>query len=113
MLHEAALEREAIISTAVEHGLAFPHIRGVEGGGLTLSLGIHKKGIKFGAPKDRLTKLFFYMVIPTASSAFYLKLLSGLTQSFAAKEARDTLLKAKTQEDLWKALVKATRKMVR
>lgn len=113
ILHEAAMEREAIISTAVENGLAFPHVRGVEGGGLTLSLGIHKKGVKFGAPKDRLTKIFFYMVIPTAASAFYLKLLSGLTQSFATKEARDLLLKAKTQDDLWKALIKATRKMVR
>lgn len=112
-LHEAALEREAIISTAVENGLAFPHVRGVEGGGLTLALGIHKKGIQFGAPKDRLSKIFFYMVIPTAASAFYLKLLSGLTQSFATKEARDSLLKAKTQEELWTALIKATKKMVR
>jgi mannitol/fructose-specific phosphotransferase system IIA component (Ntr-type) len=112
-LHEAAMEREAIISTAVENGLAFPHIRGVEGGGLTLALGISKKGIKFGAPKDRLTKIFFYMVIPTAASAFYLKLLSGLAQSFANKEARDAVLKAKTQDELWKALVKSTRKMVR
>ena len=29
----AALNREAIVPTAVEHGLAFPHVRGVEGGG--------------------------------------------------------------------------------
>lgn len=45
-----------------------------------------------------------------AASAFYLKLLSGLTQSFSTKEARDALLKAKTQEELWKILVKATKK---
>jgi mannitol/fructose-specific phosphotransferase system IIA component (Ntr-type) len=112
VLHDAAMRREAIVSTAVENGIAFPHVRGVEGGGLTLALGISKKGVKFGAPSDRLTKIFFYMVIPTAASAFYLKLLSGLTQSFGTKEARDSLLKAKTQEELWKALVKATRKMI-
>lgn len=111
-LHEAALRREAIVSTAVDNGLAFPHVRGVEGGGLTLALGIHKKGIKFGAPGGRLTKIFFFMVIPTAASAFYLKLLSGLAQSYAAKEARDALLKAKTEEELWSALVKTTRKTV-
>jgi mannitol/fructose-specific phosphotransferase system IIA component (Ntr-type) len=113
VLHEAALEREAIIPTAVENGLAFPHVRGVEGGGLTLSLGIHKKGIQFGSPKNRLTRIFFYMVIPTAASAFYLKLLSGLTQSFSTKAVRDALLKVKTQEDLWNVLIKSTRKMVR
>lgn len=111
-LHDAALRREAIVSTAVDNGLAFPHVRGVEGGGLALALGISKKGVKFGAPSGRLTKLFFYMVIPTAASAFYLKLLSGLSRSFADKEMRDSLLKAKTQDDLWKALVKATRKTV-
>lgn len=111
-LHAAALRREAIISTAVEHGLAFPHVRGVEGGGLTLTLGISKKGVKFGADGNKLSKIFFYMVIPTAASAFYLKLLAGLTQSFATKDARDLLLKAKTQEELWKVLVKATKKTI-
>ncbi|MFA6174603.1 MAG: PTS sugar transporter subunit IIA [Kiritimatiellales bacterium] len=111
-LHDAALRREAIVPTAVEHGIAFPHVRGVEGGGLTLTLGISKKGVDFGAPGEKLTRIFFYMVIPTAASAFYLKLLSGLTQSFATKAARDSLLNAKTQEELWKALVKATKKMI-
>jgi mannitol/fructose-specific phosphotransferase system IIA component (Ntr-type) len=111
-LHAAALRREAIVSTAVEHGIAFPHVRGVEGGGLTLTLGISKKGVKFGADGDKLSKIFFYMVIPTAASAFYLKLLSGLTQSFSTKVARDALLAAKTPEELWKILVKATKKHI-
>lgn len=111
ILHEAAMRREAIVSTAVGGGMAFPHIRGVEGGGLTLSVGISKKGIDFGGATK--TKIFFYMVIPTAASAFYLKLLAGLTQSFNGAAEREPLLKAKSQEDLWEALVKGTRKMVR
>ncbi len=110
-LHEAAMRREAIVSTAVENGIAFPHVRGVEGGGLTLSLGVSKKGIDFGGTTK--TKLFFYMVIPTAASAFYLKLLAGLTQSFSTAAQRDTLLKAKSQEDLWKALTKGTKVLIR
>ena len=110
-LHAAALRREAIVSTAVGGAMAFPHIRGVEGGGLTLSLGISKKGIDFGGKTK--TKIFFYMVIPTAASAFYLKLLSGLTQSFATAAQREPLLKAKSKEDLWNALVKGTKVLVR
>jgi PTS system nitrogen regulatory IIA component len=111
VLHEAVMRRESIISTAVGGGMAFPHIRGVEGGGLTLSVGISKKGIDFGGSAK--TRIFFYMVIPTAASAFYLKLLAGLTQSFGTAASREPLLKAKSQEDLWEALVKGTRKMVR
>ncbi len=110
-LHEAALRREAIISTAIGQTMAFPHIRGVEGGGLTLSLGICRKGIDFGGTTK--TKIFFYMVIPTAASAFYLKLLAGLTQSFSTAAHRDTLLKAKTQEELWSALTKGTKVLIR
>lgn len=108
-LLEEALRREAIVSTAVDHGLAFPHVRGVEGGGLTLALGLSKKGIKFGGPGKSLTRILFFIVIPTAASAFYLKLLSGLTQTFREEEARENLFKAETPEDLWKALAKSTR----
>jgi PTS system nitrogen regulatory IIA component len=112
-LLDLALQREAIISTAVDNGLAFPHVRGVEGGGLAMVLGIHKKGIKFGGPGRTLTRVFFFMVIPTATSAFYLKLLSGLSRTFRETDARDSLLAVDTDENLWKALIKATRKMIK
>lgn len=111
VLHDAAMRREAIVSTAVGQMMAFPHIRGVEGGGLTLSLGVSKKGVDFGGATK--TKLFFYMVIPTAASAFYLKLLAGLTQSFSTAASREPLLKAKSREDLWGALIKGTKVLIR
>lgn len=108
-LREEALKREAIISTAVDYGLAFPHVRGVEGGGLTLALGLHRKGIRFGGPGRTLTRIIFFMVIPTAASAFYLKLLSGLAQTFQQEAAREKLFEAETPEQLWKALGRATK----
>jgi mannitol/fructose-specific phosphotransferase system IIA component (Ntr-type) len=109
-LLEMALQREAIVSTAVDSGIAFPHVRGVEGGGLTLALGVHKKGIDFGGPGRRLTRIFFFVVIPTAASAFYLKLIAGLSQTFREKEAREELLAAAGDPDeLWRVLVERTR----
>jgi PTS system nitrogen regulatory IIA component len=112
-LLDLALQREAIVSTAVDNGLAFPHVRGVEGGGLALVVGIHKKGVKFGGPGRTLTRIFFFMVIPTATSAFYLKLLSGLSRIFREKEASNSLLAANNAEELWKALIRATKKMIK
>ena len=47
----AALERESVLSTAMEGGLAFPHVRGVEGGGLTLAMGVSKEGIDWDGEK--------------------------------------------------------------
>ena len=112
-LLELAIQREAIISTAVDSGMAFPHVRGVEGGGLSMTLGIHKKGLHFGGPGRTLTRIFFFMVIPTATSAFYLKLISGLSQTFREKEAREELLAAQSEEELWKMLVRRTRKVIK
>jgi len=112
-LLEFALQRESIVSTAVDSGMAFPHVRGVEGGGLAMVLGIHKKGIKFGGPGRTLTRIFFFMVIPTATSAFYLKLISGLSQTFREKEAREALLAVSDEEELWEVLVRQTRKAIK
>jgi len=113
LLLDLALQREAIVSTAVENGLAFPHVRGVEGGGLSMVVGIHKKGVRFGGPGRTLTRIFFFVVIPTATSAFYLKLIAGLSKVFREKEARESLLKATDEEDLWAQLIKVTRKMIK
>jgi mannitol/fructose-specific phosphotransferase system IIA component (Ntr-type) len=106
---DLALKREAIIGTAVEHGLAFPHVRDVEGGGLTLALGLKEKGLNFGAPDEKLTKIIFLIVIPAPASAFYLRLLAGLVRTFAETEARKTLLECETPAQMWKVLTKLTR----
>ncbi len=107
-LVESALEREAVLSTAMDNGLAFPHVRGVEGGGLTLALGVSKKGIRFD-DEGNIVKMVFFITIPTAVSAFYLRLMSGLTETFLKEQNREALLVAETSEQLWKALTKATR----
>jgi mannitol/fructose-specific phosphotransferase system IIA component (Ntr-type) len=106
---ELALKREAIISTAVEHGLAFPHVRDVEGGGLTLALGLKEKGLDFGAPDGKLTKMIFLIVIPTPATAFYLRLLAGLVKTFVETDARKAMLDCETPAQMWKALTKLTR----
>lgn len=108
----AALNREAVVSTAVEHGLAFPHVRGVEGGGLIFSVGSKKKGLRFGAPKNRLTKIIFFIVIPLAASAFYLQLISGLIETFRDAKPREKLLSCKTPEAMWKTLSSLTKKTI-
>jgi mannitol/fructose-specific phosphotransferase system IIA component (Ntr-type) len=109
---ELALRREAIVSTAVGHGLAFPHVRDVEGGGLTLALGLKEKGIDFGAPDDHLSKIFFFIVIPMPATAFYLRLLAGLVRTFESGDARKALLDCEKPEQMWKTLTKLTRETI-
>lgn len=112
VLTAAAMERESVLSTAVGNELAFPHVRGVEGGGLTLALGVSKDGIVWDSDGTRV-RLVFFSVIPVAVSAFYLRLMAGLTEAFAKQENREALAAAATPEDLWKAFVKTTRHTIR
>ena len=108
----ATLQRESIFSTALEHGLAVPHVRGVEGAGLTFSLGLKGKGLKFDRSKSRLTRIIFFIVIPSAASVFYLQLISGLIETFREESPRKELLACKTSEEMWTTLNTLTQKTI-
>ena len=112
-LTQAALARESIVSTSLGHGVAFPHVRGIEGGGLSVALGISRKGIQFDPADADPCQFIFLTTIPTAVSAFYLKLISGLAATIQKANHRATLLAADTPAALWKALVKTTRATVK
>ncbi|MFA7174755.1 MAG: PTS sugar transporter subunit IIA [Kiritimatiellia bacterium] len=111
-LIESALEREAVLSTAMDNGIAFPHVRGVEGGGLTMALGVSQQGFVFDDEGTKVNIVIF-ITIPTAVSAFYLRLMTGLTESLVKEQNREALLSADTAPLLWKALTKATRYTVK
>lgn len=102
----AALQRESVLSTAMGEGIAFPHVRGVEGGGLTLAMGVSRKGIDWEGEK---VNFVFLSAIPVAVSAFYLRLMSGIIQTFSKEANRKSILEAADSAALWKALQKATR----
>ena len=107
----AAMDREGVLSTAMDEApLAFPHVRGVEGGGLTLAMGVSKKGIDWFGTK---VNIVFLSAIPVAVSAFYLRLMSGIMQAFSKSENVEAVLGATDAASLWKALVKATRHTVK
>ena len=109
-LVSSALERESVLSTAMGEGLAFPHVRGVEGGALTLAMGVSKEGIDWDGAKVHLV---FLSAIPVAVSAFYLRMMAGLAQAFNKPANREAAFAANSQSSLWKALVRATRTTVK
>jgi len=110
-LVSAAMDRESVLSTAMGDGIAFPHARGVEGGGLTLAMGVSEKGIDWDG--ENTVNIVFLSAIPVAVSAFYLRLMSGLMQTFTKAANRDAVMAAKDSAALWKALCKATRTSVK
>jgi PTS system fructose-specific IIC component len=111
-LARLALEREALLTTRMEDGVAVPHVRGVEGGSLAFALGISKKGIVWDESGEKVNFVVL-SAIPSAGSAFFLKLMSDLMAVFRRKAARTTLLNVKDSATLWDVLDKATNDAIR
>ena len=65
-----AMARERMLGTGVGHSLAFPHVRGVEGGGLALAFGVSRAGIPWDGAEGGSAKFVFFSAIPTATSVF-------------------------------------------
>ncbi|MBO5642786.1 MAG: PTS sugar transporter subunit IIA [Kiritimatiellae bacterium] len=106
----AAMQREGVLSTAIGEGVAFPHVRGVEGGGLTLAIGTSKEGIDWDGEKVHIVVL---SAIPVAVSAFYLRLMAGLAKCFSKKDVRDSIIESASPEALWKLIVKTTKREIK
>lgn len=101
------LERETMLSTAVEGGIAFPHARNPkETGALKpkIVIGTAPEGIAFNAPDGQATRLFFLLF--SGNEVVHLRLLAKLNR-FLKKEGVLTLLKnARTPDDIMTCLMR-------
>jgi mannitol/fructose-specific phosphotransferase system IIA component (Ntr-type) len=104
---DALLRREAVSSTAVGSGVAFPHARGVHAGGLTLAVGLSKKGVDFG--NGERPKALFVSAVPTPASMFYMEMVSKIARYFADTARLDKFLECSSPEEMWKIIVKIGR----
>ena len=111
-LARLALEREAVLTTRMDDGAAVPHVRGVEGGSLAFALGVSPKGIVWDDSGEKVNFVVL-SAIPSAGSAFFLKLMSDLMGAFRRKPSRTALLAAADPAALWKALERATCRIIR
>lgn len=111
-LARLAMEREAVLSTRMDYNVAVPHVRGVEGGSLAFALGISPKGIVWDDSGEKVNFVVL-SAIPNAGAAFFLKLMSDLMGAFRRKNSRAAILAATDAASLWKALVRATARVIR
>ena len=58
------------------------------------------KGHRIRRDGDHLSKIFFFIVIPTPATAFYLRLLAGLVRTFESTDARKELLDCDEKPEL-------------
>lgn len=97
---ESLLQREALGSTGLGHGLAIPHGRVRE---LKHPLGAFARlatAIPFEAPDDRPVNLIFVLLVPAKATDEHLQILSELAQIFSNKQLREKLRAATDSNEL-------------
>ena len=84
--YHAALNREFMVSTNMEAGMAFPHARLPGLKELSFALGRSVEPLGWGGRASGSVRLVFLIAVPATDSAQYLLLISGLAR--LAKDPR-------------------------
>jgi PTS system nitrogen regulatory IIA component len=91
---DALLEREAVASTGVGHGVAVPHARIA---GLTRLRGVFvrlEQPVAFGAVDDRPVDLIFALFAPPEASGEHLRALARVSRLLRQSDIREQLRQA-------------------
>ena len=101
---KAVMEREAIGTTGVGQGVAIPHGRTDTVSSLTGAFGISKQGIQFDSLDGEPVHLIFLLLSPVDSGGQHLRALARISRLFKDKYFRESLIDAKSEEDLLKII---------
>jgi len=102
---QAIFEREAQMSTGMEHGVAIPHARTDAVDRLVCAVGLKPEGIDFGALDGQPSKIFVLSLSPKNAPAPHVQFMATISRALGSDEGRERVLAAKTADDLWKALL--------
>jgi Kef-type K+ transport system membrane component KefB/mannitol/fructose-specific phosphotransferase system IIA component (Ntr-type) len=104
VLIEAVLVREAIMPTGVGVGVAIPHARLPGLSAPVVALGLVEPGVDFGAPDGVPARIAVLVVTPEGDDLIQLELLAEVARTFADPETRRRVARARSFEELSRAL---------
>ena len=103
-LHDAIVEREQELTTAIGRGAAIPHGRIQYGSGIRGVLAICDKGIDFGAPDGEPVRIVMLVVTPKGYEKAHLEVMASLAQMISNDAIRTRLLAAINPNDAWEII---------
>ncbi len=98
-------ERELLMSTAIDDGIAIPHGKLDSVGQLVGALGRSRAGLKFDSLDGKPTHLVFMLVAPTSSTGTHLKALARLARLFRDADCRQRLVDAPDAAAMYQAIL--------
>ena len=96
------LKREELMSTAIGRGIAIPHVRLSSVTDLVMAIGICKNPIDDFQPLDDVpVRLLFMIAAAYNQHSYYLQTLSFFSSKLKSQELRDSLVAAKTADEVY------------
>lgn len=96
--------RESIGSTGIGYGVAIPHGKSQAIETVMLAIGYSREGLDFDSIDAKPVHLFFLLLTSPEHGQLHLKVLARLSRFLKDRFFRESLLKANTEEDIYKAI---------
>ena len=98
--YHAVLNREFLISTALDYGIALPHARMAGLKELCFAFGRSRLPIPWGGKEAMPVRLIFLLAVPSTEAADYLLLMAGLSRLGKQTVTLEKLLAAKDANEI-------------
>ncbi|HPA57564.1 MAG TPA: PTS sugar transporter subunit IIA, partial [bacterium] len=97
------LEREKVISTGMEKGFAIPHARTDDIEHVQIAVGIKREGIDFDSIDKEPAKVIILLISSEKTNDPHIQILASLSTMFLTSGGMESILNAKTKQEVWKA----------
>lgn len=103
-VYKDVLDREKIMSTGMDKGIAIPHAKSEGVVSACVAVGIKKEGIDFDALDKQPSKIFFLIVSPKKSNSPHLQILASVSSIVRNKETLERIFNANNADEICKIL---------
>ena len=106
---EAVRAREELCGTGTGHGVAIPHARLPGLNRPVIALGRSATGVEWNAPDGQPVHLVFLLLTPEDEHGLQLQIVAAIAHGLSDAEARERVVQAESDTELWAALGEAIR----
>jgi len=93
-------DRERLLPTGLEHGLAVPHAKSAGVDELVVALGLSEAGINFACTDGQPAKIILLAISPSGRSGPHIQLLAAISRALHHPGAAEALLAAPNPEHI-------------
>ena len=101
------LQREKLLSTGMENGLAIPHSKTDTVDNLVVAFGLHKQGVDFESIDGQPAHFIFLVLSPHDTSGPHIKALAHISRRLKAAQVREALLQASSAQEIEEILTQS------